>query len=390
VPSQTIHQCIQRDGLTTPAFIYDEEAILQTLASLQSLRRGSGLRILYSVKALPFMELLKIIAPLVDGFSVSSLFEARLARETLGNSRTISITTPGFREDELREIATLCRHVAFNSVNQWRRFKISLRGEAQGGLRINPQLSFLEDARYDPCRKHSKLGVPLTEVKSILSDEPETLSGLAGVHFHTLFTARDFKPLALTIDHLEERLGPWLSSLAWINLGGGYLLDDPEALSDLGPIVEHLRHRYGVEVLFEPGKGVVGQAGYLVASVLDLFESDGKRVAVLDTSVNHLPEVFEYQIRPMIAETQETGPYRYLIVGASCLSGDVFGEYGFDHTLETGSRLTFVNVGAYTLVKASRFNGINLPAIYAYTPRGGFELKKFYDYAHYRAQWTSG
>jgi carboxynorspermidine decarboxylase len=380
---------IHQARLETPAFVYDEDAVLQTLSTLDPLRQGCGLKVLYSIKAFPFSDLMKAIAPLVDGFSVSSLFEARLAHEVLGDKGIIHITTPGFRADEMPEIAMLCRHIAFNSVNQWRRFKTALQGEAQGGLRINPQLSFLEDPRYDPCRKHSKLGAPLSEVQRILSSEPETLSGLAGIHFHTHFGARSFRPLAQTVAHLEERLGPWLSSLAWVNLGGGYLFDDPEALNELLRIVERLRHRYGVEVLFEPGKGVVGQAGYLVSSVIDLFESDGKQVAVLDTTVNHIPEVFEYQIKPTLAEAREEGRFTYLLAGASCLSGDLFGEHCFDEPLQIGSRLTFLDVGAYTLVKASRFNGINLPSVYAYTSRRGLELKKSYEYAHYRDQWTS-
>ena len=70
----------------------------------------------------------------------------------------------------------------------------------------------------------------------------------------------------------------------------------------------------------------------------------------------------------------------------TCLAGDVFGEYAFDEPLEIGSRVIFANVGAYTLVKAHMFNGVNLPSIYAYTTEGKLELKKRFTYEDFKSR----
>ena len=93
-----------------------------------------------------------------------------------------------------------------------------------------------------------------------------------------------------------------------------------------------------------------------------------------------MPEVFEYQYRPSIMQESETGKYRYILGGASCLAGDLFGEYSFDEPLKVGSKIVFEDMGAYTLVKAHMFNGINLPTIYLQNMDGELELIREFDY----------
>jgi carboxynorspermidine decarboxylase len=107
------------------------------------------------------------MAPFVDGFSVSSLFEAKIARNAIGDNGTIHIVTPGYKPDEMVAVAENANYISFNSLSQWARFSRRASEQASCGLRINPQLSFVEDKRYNPCRKHSKLGVPLTQLQKV-------------------------------------------------------------------------------------------------------------------------------------------------------------------------------------------------------------------------------
>ena len=370
----------------TPAFIYDEEYILSQLRILAKLRGSSQLKLLYSIKSFPFAGVLRLVQPGVDGFSVSSVFEARLASKFIRGGE-IHITTPGLRHGEMDEIVRLCDHVNFNSLEQYQRFSPGISSSVQIGLRVNPQLSFLKDPRFDPCRRFSKLGVPLRRLKAIPSDD-KLWRGIHGLHFHTLFESSSFDPLLQTVERLEKEIPHVLDKCRWINLGGGYLFDTWKQLSPLAEISTRLRERWGLKVYFEPGKAIMGKAGYLIASVIDLFKSDGRVVAILDTSVNHLPEVFEYQSAPTLASECLPGSNRVLMAGCTCLSGDVFGEYNLKQPLSLGDRIVFSNVGAYSLVKASRFNGYNLPTVYAQHGEGKVTLKKQYDYREYYTQWV--
>ena len=370
------------DGnVSTPAFVYDEAVISAQLELLSDIRRSSGCRILYSVKAASFPALLQRISHFVDGFSVSSLFEGRLAQEILGRREGIHLVSPGLNQREVAAIANTCAYVSFNSLAQWQRFR-SLATKMNCGLRINPELSFLSDDRYDPCRPASKLGVPISQLIN-MSGLAELLRGIKGLHVHNNCDSQDFRELEQTVNKLVPSLREMLPGLAWINLGGGYQFNQPAQIEILAAITGGLLH-HGLDVFFEPGRAIVENAGYLVASVVDMFTSGARTIAVLDTTVNHLPEVFEYQIKPGILRESPQGRYAYRLAGASCLSGDLFGDYIFDEPLEVNSRVVFKQVGAYMLVKANMFNGINLPEVYLLDQNGTLELLKRYTYSHYR------
>ena len=154
-------QSLKNDVSSSPAFVLDETRIIKTLKDLDTLRNQCGCKVLYSIKSLPFSSVMEMAKPWVDGFSVSSLFEARLADEVLAGRGSIHLTTPGIRPDELGELSLRCSHISFNSLSQYQRFYEAAKAQASIGLRLNPKLSFLHDDRFDPCRQHSKLGVDI-------------------------------------------------------------------------------------------------------------------------------------------------------------------------------------------------------------------------------------
>ncbi len=374
----------------TPAFVYDESAIIERLAALSEVKKNSGCQILYSIKAAPMTSLLETIANHVDGFSTSSLFECQIAREILGDRGTIHLTTPGLREDEFGSIVKYADYISFNSLSQWQYYQGQLQKDVRGdenrklncGLRINPELSFVKDERYDPCRKYSKLGVPISKLEKI-----KHLENIQGLHLHNNCESNHYMELKKTVDHVCLLLGATLGGMQWINLGGGYFIDDEKQQHELEQIIQGLKDTYALDVFIEPGKGIVGSAGSLVSSVIDVFVSGSKKVAILDTTVNHLPEVFEYQYKPEIVQENSGGNYEYRLAGCSCLSGDIFGDYRFEQALNIGSRVIFQNVGAYMFVKANTFNGVNLPTVNILKSDEALVLQKEFSYANFREKY---
>ena len=372
----------------TPAFVYDEAMLRVLLERTQPLRREAAVHVLFALKPFSFVPALEFMASQLDGFAASSLFEARLAREVLGGTGSVHITSPGVRADELPEIASLCDYIAFNSLPQWERYSREAGLSASCGLRVNPQLSLVDDARYDPCRPHSKLGVPPEDLVEVLDVAPATLDGIRGLHFHTNCDADDFSGLLATAELIESRLGDLLPRLDWVNLGGGYLFGADGQPEELLKAIDVFASR-GLQVFIEPGAGLIREAGVIVSSVVDVFDSGGKTVAVLDTSINHMPEVFEYDFEPDVVGHEDGAPFRYNLAGSTCLPGDVFGDYSFVAPLAIGDRVVFENAGAYTLTKAHMFNGIDLPAIYALTESGELQLKKEFGYSTFTDRWKA-
>ena len=377
-------------SLDTPAFIYDQAGIDRLLDRGAAIRESSGCRLLFAVKSFCFREALELMAPRLDGFAVSSLFEAELARSVLRDQGTVHFTTPGLRPQDAADSGVLCDYVAFNSVNQLRSHRDVLHPEVHVGLRVNPELSFIGDARYDPCRPASRMGEPLPTVAQIL-DEGDTVSGLL---LHTNCDATDFGQLEATVNKIRRGLSHRLEDgrLRWINLGGGYLFEDEyggNAL-DMTPLyrtIDFLQRGCSLETIIEPGAALIRSACYLVSTVLEIQARSGGKTAILDTTVNHMPEVFEYQYEPDVLGHRDDADWVYTLAGCSCLAGDVFGHYSFDHPLAVGDRVVFLNVGAYTLVKAHMFNGVNLPTIYALTSGGDLLMKRRYTYDDFAGRW---
>ncbi|NOT10683.1 MAG: carboxynorspermidine decarboxylase [Methylococcaceae bacterium] len=368
---------------SSPAFILDEEEIARNLHILRPIREQSGCQLLYSIKALPFMPLLTMLKPFVDGFSVSSLFEARLANEILTKGQIIHLTTPGIKQEEFDELSRLCSHISFNSLSQLQRHTSIDNSALSMGLRVNPKLSFLKDDRFNPCRQHSKLGIDIDALW-----QSSCMDQIKGLHIHTVFSATNYQPIIQTIEKLRRYFGKSLAQLDWLNLGGGYLFDQ---INDHRPFIDtikQLKNDFGLDIHVEPGKAIVGNSGYLIATVIDRFISDSKTIAILDTSINHNPEVFEYQRQPELHEHDPDGRHAVILAGSTCLAGDVFGEYRFRHPPEIGDKIVFKDVGAYSLIKANRFNGYNLPDIYAYRDSQIILLKR-YSYQDYRQQWLA-
>ena len=366
------------DVPSSPAFIFDKQQLQANLQALLTIRQATGCKILYAVKALPLVAVLDLFKDSLDGMSVSSLFEAKLVHEVIGKQASMHLASPGLRQDEFPALAKLCSHISFNSISQFH----GLYGLATGysaGLRVNPKLSFVDDERYNPCRLHSKLGVDL----ALLADAWQ--APLQGLHLHTVFAHTDFTALINSVKAITDQFKP-TQKLAWFNLGGGYLYPQIQDHSAFYQLLDYLHQHVAEQVFIEPGKALVGNAGYLLTTVLDSFVSDGKTVLILDSSVNHHPEVFEYQRQPSLCAEQDSLAKPVILAGSSCLAGDVFGEYRLKRLPQVGERLLFSNVGAYSLIKANRFNGYNLPDIYGLN-QGGLSLLKHYDYDDYQRQW---
>ena len=375
-------------SIATPAFVYEDAFIVSRCEHLKKVAYQANCKLLYSIKALTLPWILDLIAPYVHGFSASSLFEATTARKILPEEGTIHLTTPGLRPDQVAKISENCDYISFNTVSQWLRHRDDVAESLEIGLRLNPEVSFLDDPRYDPCRAYSKLGISAYAIKEALGRRSPASQGISGLLFHNNCNSPDLQEVLVSVQKLEREIDPVLAGLKWINLGGGYLFDKDSTNHDaFYEAVASLQTKYGLDVYIEPGSAFVRDSGFLVSKVLDLIENEDKSIAVLDTTVNHLPESFEYEWRPDVLTDVEGGRYRYIIAGSTCLAGDVFGEYAFATPLEIGSTVVMYGVGAYNLVKAHTFNGIPLPSIYSLGANGEVTLMKEFTLEEQSLRW---
>lgn len=334
----------------TPYFLFDINKINKNIHRY----RNRQFVLNYSVKSCLFNGLVKETAPLLDGFTVSSKGDLKKVRNE--TQKPIHFVSPLIRDSEIEIINSIGNSIAFNSLRQFHEFRKKLSSHIQTFIRVNPEKSFIKDIRYNPSKPYSQLGVPV----SLFSEYLKTNSlKISGIHFHNNCQSDCPEHILETMNHIETCLGDYLYQLQYIDMGGGYLYNE-KFVDILNELRSDWNKKYGVTFIIEPGFDISNNAGFLVSSVADIFKSQNKNIAILDTTVNHLPEVFEYKTNPEILNKSEVGS-NYILCGCTCLAGDVFGEYCFDKPLKIGELIVFKDVGSYSYVKAHEFNGIKKP-----------------------------
>lgn len=176
-------------------------------------------------------------------------------------------------------------------------------------------------------------------------------------------------------------------TIEWLNLGGGHHITRADYdVETLVHCIDYLQKKYKVQVYLEPGEAVVLNAGYLVATVLEVMHNH-KDIAILDTSAAcHMPDVLEVPYRPPVYRGGEPGKkaFTYLLTGRSCLAGDVIGEYSFDVALGAGEQVVFEDMALYTMVKTNTFNGMPLPLIAIRRADGTDEVVRMFGYEEFK------
>ncbi|WP_285907346.1 carboxynorspermidine decarboxylase [Pseudodesulfovibrio pelocollis] len=366
-------------GVQTPCFVVDEGLLADNLTVLASVRERAGCKVLLALKCFAMHSTFPLLAASLDGVCASSPHEARLGREEFAphcaNGRgEVHTFAAGFSEADIRDLCQTSDHIVFNSFAQLRRFRPLVCELAQESgraielaLRINPEHSEGATPIYDPCAPGSRLGIRRAHF------DPADLDGVTGLHWHNL-CEQDADCLERTVAAVEASFANILPRMRYVNFGGGHHITRPGYDVDLlVRIITRFRETWGVEVYLEPGEAVALNAGYLVATVLDVVKAD-MDIAIMDSAVPcHMPDVIEMPYRPHIVGSGEPGEKAWTcrIGGPSCLAGDVAGEYSFDTPLVTGDRLVFTDMAIYSMVKTNTFNGIQLPSIMLFRPDPG-------------------
>ena len=286
------------DELKTPAYVIDEKMLIHNLEILHKVEEDTGCHILLAQKAFSAYAEYPLIGKYISGTTASGIYEARLGAECMGKEN--HVFAPAFTDEDMDELVNICDHVVFNSVSQLKKHKARcIEAGVSFGLRVNPEFSTQGDhAIYDPCAPGSRLGVTLKNLKAALKEEPDVLSGMEGIHFHTL-CEQNSDDLEATLKAVEEKFGFLMKDMKWVNFGGGHhITREDYDIETLEKCISHVRRKYDVQVYVEPGEAVALNAGYLVTTVLDKVEN-GITTLILDASAAcHMPDVLEMPYTP--------------------------------------------------------------------------------------------
>lgn len=367
--------------IPSPCFVLEEAKLRRNLQLIDSVQQAAGVTIILALKGFSMYSAFPLVREYLSGATASSLNEIKLVNEYMGVQAHTYI--PAYQDATFGEIVSRSSHLTFNSWTQWERFKDRVVGKPVScGIRINPQYSEVATDMYNPCVPGSRLGATRDQLPDQL---PE---GLDGIHFHTLCENDSFT-LERTLEALESRFDNLLHQAKWVNFGGGHLMTrEGYDTNHLIKLLTAFRQKYNVDIILEPGSAIAWQTGVLTSTVLDVFDSQGISVAILDTSfAAHMPDTLEMPYKPRIIGSYHepvAGKPTYRLGGMTCLAGDFMGDYSFDKPLEVGDKIVFDDMIHYTMVKTTTFNGVNLPAIGVWKEDESFQLIKTFGYESFK------
>ncbi len=368
--------------IPSPCFVLEEAKLEANLQLMARVQREAQVDIILALKGFSMWSTFELVGQYLKGCTASSVWEAKLARYEM--NKEVHAYSPAYKQNDMDELVQLVNHISFNSLSQWQRYRQNvLESGISAGIRINPEHREATTELYDPCAPGSRLGILAKDL------EQADLSDIEGFHVHNLCEC-DSYATERTLLAVEKRFGKWLSSLKWLNLGGGHLMTAKDYdVEHLISILQSFKSRYpNLHIIMEPGSAVAWQTGTLVSEVVDIVENDGK-IAILDISATgHMPDVLEMPYRPEVRNAGEAGKtaFTYKLGGNSCLAGDVIDTYSFESPLEVGDRVVFEDMIHYTMVKTTFFNGVEHPSIGIIRNNGEFDLVKQFSYEEFKAR----
>lgn len=360
----------------TPCYVYSRATIERHWRAFDAAFAGKPHLVCYAVKANSNLAVLNILARLGSGFDIVSVGELERVLAAGGDPAKIVFSGVGKREDELEralEVGIRCFNVEVpGELDRLNRLAGALGVKAPISLRVNPDVDALTHPYISTGLRENKFGVDVGEALiqyRRAADMPHLQ--VLGIDCHIGSQLTSVTPFLDALDRillLADALKEHGIGLHHIDLGGGlgirYRDEQPPEPSEYASALLQRLQQTNYEILIEPGRAIIGNAGVLVTRVEYLKSNQDKNFAIVDAAMNDL-------VRPALYDAwQEIVPVRQLsgadvrtydIVGPVCETGDFLG-IGRELALSEGVLLTIRSAGAYGFSMSSNYNSRPRPA----------------------------
>jgi diaminopimelate decarboxylase len=380
------------EELGAPTYVYSAGTILDHYSRLDAALAPLDHLICYAVKANSNRAILKLLANAGAGFDIVSGGELYRVLAAGGDSAKCTFAGVGKSREEI-EYALEQGVCSFNveseaELDHIDRIAGAKKTRAPIALRVNPDVDPHTHEYISTGSHQNKFGIALDQIGAVYARAAGMANiRIAGVQMHIGSQITEAQPFANAIEKVAPLLRELKSKygIKFFSIGGGMGIiyrralesgsgkwwhdhgGEPSAFSVrdyTDAIVPPLRD-LGIQVLLEPGRFLVGNAGVLLTRIRYIKQTGSKKFAVVDAGMNDLirPALYQsyHEIVPVI-EPNKGKPDKVDIVGPVCESGDFFALDREMSELHQGDLLAIMSVGAYGFVMASNYNSRPLPA----------------------------
>ena len=356
----------------TPLYVYSRGAMLSALAAYQRALSGRSHLICYAMKANSTLAVLQTFARADCGFDIVSIGELERVLAAGGDPSKVVFSGVGKQRREMRralDVGVKC----FNVESQSELLTLSAVALEAGqrapvSLRINPDVDAKTHPYISTGLKGNKFGIAHDQALAAYRQAAD-LPGIdvVGIDCHI---GSQITTVAPYLDALErlldliEALEAEGIRIGHLDVGGGLgITYADEAPPDAEALVTQMLARIDArghghrELLFEPGRSLVGNAGVLLTQVLVLKPGEQKNFCIVDAAMNDLvrPAMYDAYMGIVPCTLRRGEPLLWDVVGPVCESGDWLGR---DRRLavQPGDRLAVLSAGAYAMSMASNYN----------------------------------
>lgn len=358
----------------TPLYVYDGECIRRNYERfIKAFDPDISVAIKFACKALPNMVVIKLLRHCGAGVDAVSIEEVQLALRAGVPPHEICFTPNCVNFDEIRQGIELGVTVNIDDLSILERFGHEYGGTVGCGVRINPHLAAGGNPHIQVGHIDSKFGISILQLRHLVRIVENYGIRVTGLHMHTgsdIYDADVFVQGASVLFEVAEQF----PELEFLDLGSGFKVpykpgDTETDIEEFGAIMSNefkqFCARYGrrVQLWFEPGKFLVGRAGYLLVQVNVVKQTVSSLFAGVNSGFNHL-------IRPMLYDAYHHivnlsnpmgKPRIYSVVGYICET-DTFAWDRPIAEIRRGDILCIMNAGAYGYAMSSNYNSRVRPA----------------------------
>ncbi len=365
-----LEQLAERYG--TPLYVYSTATLTRHWRVLNRSLHGLRHLVCYAVKANSSLAILSLFARLGSGFDIVSGGELYRVLKAGGDPRKVVYSGVGKRDDEIAfALESGVRAIGVESAPELARVSIVARRlglRAPIALRVNPDVDPKTHPYVSTGLRENKFGISVDEARRLYPiaarDEALEVKGIACHIGSQITTVRPFldairRVLALAKD--VERQGIRVRQL---DIGGGlgitYADEEPPRAEEYGAAVRKALGRFEGDVVLEPGRVLVGNAGVLATRVLYVKKSGRKTFVVVDAGMNDLvrPALYGSHHEIELAGPARPGDREIVcdVVGPICESSDFLARKRRMPEPRAGDLLVVRSAGAYGFAMSSNYN----------------------------------
>ena len=356
----------------TPLFVYSKGAMLSALAAYQRGFAGRRVQICYAMKANPTLAVIQVFAQAGCGFDIVSGGEMDRVLAAGGKADRIIFSGVGKTPAEMRralDVGVSCFNVESEAeLEVLSEVALSMSLRAPVSIRVNPNVDPKTHPYISTGLKESKFGVAHERVVQTYQRAAK-LAGIRvlGIDCHIGSQITKEEPYLDAVERmldLVEAIEAAGIPIHHLDFGGGLGIDYN---GDTPPPADQLWEKLlaaldargfgGRQLMIEPGRSLVGNAGVCLTEVLYLKPGEQKNFCVIDAAMNDLPRPAMYQafhqIEPL--KPRAGSPENWDVVGPVCESGDWIG-HDRALTVQPGDLLAVLSAGAYCMSMASNYN----------------------------------